>query len=298
MSDVPRDLGRDLRRDRPAATRGLRIGVVTVLVAIAFLVGLALAIVLVRRQASELDTAVPASLTQSAAPPATLDPGSAALPAPPVREDPVALAARETALAGQIAALEARSDALAAAADGAGGQAARAEALLVTVAARRALDHGAGLGALDEQLRTRLGAAQPGAVATVRQAGRQPVTLEELRQGLDAIGPVLTTGVGRSWVDSLRHGLATLVVLHRAGTPSPLAADHLARARRLLDGAQVEAAVGEVRQLPGAGDAANWLGAAQRYIGARYALDALENAALAGQAQPARIAPAAAPLTP
>ncbi len=287
MSDFP--------QDRAASTRGLRIGVVSVLVAVAFLIGLALAVVLVRRQTAGSDLAGASALTDPATTPiagATLVPTPAATMAPaPVQPavDAAALAAREAALAGQIAALEARAGALATSADAAGGQAARAEALLVTVAARRALDKGATLGALDEQLRVRLGTAQPRAVAAVREAARQPVTLEELRQGLDALGPMVRTGADRGWTASVREGLRTLVVLRRAGTPSPLPADRLARARRLLDESQVEAARTEVAQLPGAGQAEGWLAAARRYVLARQALDILENAALAGQAQPAPV---------
>lgn len=284
MSDFP--------RDRAASTRGLRIGVVSVLVALAFLIGLALAVVLVRRQTagSDLVTATPV-LADPASPMAgsTLSPAQpAAIPAQPA-VDTATLAVRETALAGQIAALEARAAALSASAQAAGGQASRAEALLVAVAARRALDRGLALGSLDEQLRARLGATQPRAVMIVRDAARQPVTLEDLRLGLTTLGPMLATGADRGWVESLREGFRTLVVLRRAGEPSPLPADRLARARRLLDQGQVETARAEVAQLPGAGQAGGWLTAAHRYVLARQALDLLETAALAGQAQPSPV---------
>lgn len=285
MSDYP--------RDRAAAARGMRIGVVSVLVALSFLIGLALAVVLVRRQTVGNEMAATPALANPAASvvtpsvtgplpvqPAPVTPAQLAI-------DPAALAAREAALAGQVAALEARAAALAASANAAGGQAARAEAMLTVVTVRRLLDKGAGLGALDQQLNARFGAAQPRAVALVRDAARQPVTLEELRQGLDALGPVLTTGADRGWLESLRQGLRTLVVLRRAGTPSPLPADRLARAGRLLDQGQVDAARVEVSRLPGAGQGGAWLDAARRYIVARQALDMLENAALSGQARPA-----------
>ncbi|WP_375392197.1 hypothetical protein [uncultured Sphingomonas sp.] len=278
MSDVP--------HDRVARARGLRIGVVSVLVAVAFLIGLALAVVLPHRQNAQVDLAAVPALIQPAAP-AT---GVAQPPAPVAPQpvaDPAALAARETALAGQIAALEARQASLAASAEAAGGEAARAEALLVVTAVRRALDRGVGLGALDPALAGRLGAADPQALATVRDAGRQPVTLEDLREGLAALGPVLTSGANRGWIESLRQGMRTLIVIRRAGTPSPLPADRLQRARRLLDRGAVEAARAEVAQLPGAAQAGAWFAAARRYVLARQALDALEAAALAGRARPA-----------
>jgi hypothetical protein len=286
MSDFP--------RDRAATARGLRIGVVSVLVALAFLIGLALAVVLVRRQPPNLGGAQP-SLVDPAAPlaaPTTqplLGPSQTAVPTQPT-VDPNALAARQAALAGQIAALEARAATLAGSATAAGGQAARAEALLTALAARRALDKGLELGPLDAQLAARFGAAQPRALAAIRAAAAEPVTLEELRQGLEALAPVLATGANRGWLASLRQELGTLVVLRRAGTPSPLPADRLARARRALDAGEVEAARAEIARLPGAGQAGNWLDAARRYVLARQALDALEVAALNGQAQPAPLA--------
>ena len=282
MSDFP--------RDRAATARGLRIGVVSVLVALAFLIGLALAVVLVRRQPPNLGGPQP-SLVDPAAPlaaPTTaplLPSGQTAIPQP--AGDPNALAARQAALAGQIAALEARAATLAGSATAAGGQAARAEALLTALAARRALDKGLGLGPLEAQLAARFGAAQPRALAAIREAAREPVTLEDLRQGLEALGPMLATGANRGWLASLRQELRTLVVLRRSGTPSPLPADRLARARRLLDTGQVEAARAEVVRLPGAGQAGNWLAAARRYVAAQQALDQLELVALGGQAQPA-----------
>lgn len=280
MSDFP--------RDRAAAARGLRIGVVSVLVALAFLIGLALAVVLVRRQGmGDGPVATPALVDPAASPTASLLPtGPSAAPVQPTA-DPAALAAREAVLAGQIAALEARAAALSATASIAGGQAARAEALLTAVAARRLLDNGAPLGALDGQLLARFGASQPRAVATVRDAARRPVTLEELRQGFQGLAPVLTSGANAGWIASLRQGLRTLVVLRRAGTPSPLPVDRLERAGRLLDEGQVEAARAEVAQLPGAGQAGMWLDAARRYVLAHQALDMLEAAALGGQARPA-----------
>ena len=256
--------------------RGLRIGVVSVLVAVAFLLGLALAVVLVRRQTAREASVATSALTQpvaAQASPTTLPPA-----------DPEALNARQAVLSGQLAALEARSASLGASAEGAAGQATRAEALLIAISTRRALDRGMPLGTLEAQLLARFGQSQPRAVGIIREAAREPVTVEDLRQGLDAIGADVAAGVRQGWLDSLRRELATLVVLRRAGTPSPLPADHLARAKRLLQADQVEAARAEVAQLPGAEEAANWLGAARRYVLARQALDVLETAALAAPA--------------
>lgn len=196
--------------------------------------------------------------------------------------DPATLAGREAVLSAQLAALEARTTTLAADTAAAGGQAGRAEALLVAVAARRALDHGQGLGYLEGQLRQRFAAVQPRAVDVAIDAAHQPVTLEDLRQGLDAIAPDVVSGANDGWVASFRRQLSGLIVLRDTATPSPLPADRLARARRLLDGGQVEAAREEVRRMPGVDAAGNWLDAAKRYALARRALDILEDTALSG----------------
>ena len=180
-------------------------------------------------------------------------------------------------MAGQLTALEARTAAVTSDAAAAAAQAGRAEGMLIAFAARRALDRGMGLGYLEEQLRNRFGRVQPRAVTYVSEAARQPVTLEDLRQGLDAIAPGLSTASGDGWLTSLRREFAGLVVLREAGTPSPRPVD-------LLDSGQVEAARAEVARLPGAGDAGNWMQAAERYVLSRRALDVIENAAIMGQA--------------
>ncbi|SEN55502.1 hypothetical protein SAMN05192583_3050 [Sphingomonas gellani] len=198
--------------------------------------------------------------------------------------DPDTLDTREAALAAQLASLEARTATLAADAGAAGGQATRAEAALVAFAARRAVDRGLGLGYLEGQLRTRFGVSEPDATEQVIGAARQPLTLEDLRQGLDAIAGDLATGTrGDGWFAGLRRELSGLVTLRKVGTPSPLPADRLARARRLIEAGQVEAARAEVSRMPGASEARNWLGAADRYIATRRALDRLEGAAITGR---------------
>ena len=198
--------------------------------------------------------------------------------------DTALLATREAALAAQLTSLEARTAEVSADANAARGQAARAEGLLIAFAARRALDRGLGLGYIEEQLRTRFGGIEPRAVITIIQASRTPVTLEDLRQGLDARAPDISTVRTENWWDSLRREVSNLVVLRKTGTPSPLPSDRLARAKRLLEGGQVEAALAEVERLPGAGDAGNWLVAAHRYVDSRRALDLIENAAILGRA--------------
>ena len=176
----------------------------------------------------------------------------------------------------------------------------RAEGLMVAFAARRAINRGVGLGYLESSLQERFGPSQPTAVAAVIQAAREPVTLEDLRAGLDGVAPDLVTGTSaQGWWRSFTREIGNLVILRRAGTPSPLPADRLARARRLIDAGQIEAALAEVAHMPGADSAQNWLDAARRYIRAREALDLLEAEALRTplpMARPAAL-PAALPAT-
>lgn len=285
----------DMSRPSPTGpASGVRWGVISVLVAIAFLAGLVLAGYLLRHGRWLNDD--PAVMTPD---PAASVAAPSVAPAAPPAADPAALSSREAVLAAQLAALEARTAAVTVDADTAGGEAARAEALLVTVAVRRALDRGVALGYLDAELHARFGAARPRAVAAIVDAAHTPrVTLEDLRQGLDAIGPALTTGVNRGWWQAGVNELATLVVVRRADTPSPLPADRLDDAQRLLAAGQVEAARAEVARLPGAAAAPNWMAAARRYALARQALDVLENAALQGQAGSGAGLAGPAPVTP
>lgn len=257
--------------ETPPPTGGLRGRTVTVLVVLAFAIGLGLALYAARRVSW---LAPPATVVAAPAKPTVV------AVTPPVQVDPAALATREAVLAGQLASLEARAAAISGDVQAAGEQAGRAEALLVAFAARRAIDRGLPLGYLEAQLRARFAGSEPAAAAAVIAAARAPLTLGDLREGLSAIGPDIATGASAGWAAGLRRELGNLVVLRKAGTPSPLPEDRLERARRLLEGGQVEAARAEVARLPGAAQATNWMMAARRYIATRHALDVLENAAL------------------
>lgn len=200
------------------------------------------------------------------------------------------LAGRETALAAQLAALEARTATLDTETAAAGGQAARAEAVLVLAAVRRAIERGVGLGYLEEQLRRRFGAIAPRDTAIIIQAARDPVTSEDLRESLAAAGPALLTGENDWWA-GIGSELRNLVVIHRAGTPSPLPADRLERAQRMVAAGNVEPAIAEVSRLPGQAGAGGWLDAAKRYVLARAALDRLEGLAIVGALSPPPVVP-------
>lgn len=213
---------------------------------------------------------------ETLAPPTPL-PAAATLP----KAEPTALASQQASLEARVATLSERLDSLDLRATAASGNAGRAEALLVAFAARRALDRGAPLGLLEDQLRLRFGDAQPHAVSAVIDAAREPVTLDQLVAGLDALAPALTEAPADmgAW-DRMKHAVAGLFVIRHESAPSPAPVAILRRARLLLEEGRTEVAISEVRRLPGARDAGQWLGAARRYEDARRALDVLETAAL------------------
>ena len=271
----------------PAVRRRNPVPVIAATVLIAFLAGLATMAVLSARYhwASATATVAPAAPKII---PVVVRP---ALPAPTVATDPATLAGRETLLAAQLAAIEARTASVGVDATAASGQAGRAEAMLIAFAARRAIDRGLQLGALEAPLQTRFGPTQPQAVRLILGASREPLTLEDLRAGLELLSTNLVAGSG-GWLPVLRRELGSLIVIHDAGMPSSAPADRLARIRRLVETGQVEAALAEVARMPGANDAGNWIAAARRYVDVHHALDSIETAAILGQASPAAAPPA------
>lgn len=184
-------------------------------------------------------------------------------------------------VARRVAELEQRMGEIGTDARTAVGNAHRAEGLLIAFAARRALDRGVGLGYLEGLLRQRFGQSQPRAVETVIAAATQPVTYEALREGLTQVAPQVTGAApDQSLWDAVMTEMADLVVVRREGTPSTDPRERLRRATSRLEAGQVDVALAEVLRLPGRDHARRWIYAAQRYVTARQALDAIENAAL------------------
>lgn len=232
---------------------------------------------------------------------------AAAAPAPtaqmPATQQPVVAPSGQTPIvidpeiARRVAALEQRLGQVGSEARTASGDADRAEGLLVAFAARRALDRGVSLGFLEALLRQRFGETQPQAVGMIIAAAREPVTLQELQDGLREIGPQLVgAGPDQGWWDALRAEISSLITVRRQNTPSPEPAERLRRATRRLEAGQAEVALAEVLRMPGREHGRDWIMRARRYVGARRALDAIETAALV---EP-RLAPAmtSAPLQP
>ncbi len=162
----------------------------------------------------------------------------------------------------------------------AAGNAARAEGLLIAFATRRAIERGAELGYLADQLRLRFGDALPNAVRTIISFSRQPVTLDQLLARLEGLGPEISqSDTIDSWNDIQRE-LGELFVIRRESTPSPQPQRRLERARQFLETGRVDAAIAEVRNLPGADKAEAWMADAERYGNAMRAIDLVETAAV------------------
>lgn len=228
--------------------------------------------------------------------------GTVAAPIPPAEGTAAMARAPLTpdasrALAVRVADLEDRLSRINVAAQAASGNAARAEGLLVAFAARRIIDKGVPLGYIEGQLRLRFGDQQPRAVDTIIETGNQPVTLENLRIGLEDISGELVSGsdIGGFW-SNFRRELGELFVVREEGTPSPVPTQRLARAKRSLDAGNVDAAIAEVQAMPGREAAAEWLVEARRYARVREALDLIETAAIleplrSGEPSPGVVAP-------
>lgn len=191
----------------------------------------------------------------------------------------------------RVAQLERRIAAIDTQSRAAVGNADRAEGLLVAFAARRALDRGVALGYIEGLLRERFGDTQRQAVATIITASRQPVTLDELQEGLQEAGEDLVGGSpDQNWWSALKTELSGLITIRKGGTPSTLPAERLRRATRRLESGQVDVALAEVLRMPGHENAREWIDAARRYVAARRALDTIETAALLDPRDPARAA--------
>lgn len=180
----------------------------------------------------------------------------------------------------RIAAAEQRIARLDLQTQAASGNAARAEGLLIAFAARRAIEKGAELGYLGDQLRLRFGDAQPNSVRTVIDFARNPVTLDILVARLDGLGPQLRETDGKPSLAKLRRELSSLFVVRRETTPSPQPTRRLERARMFLETGRVDRAIEEVAQLPGADAAKSWVDDATRYARAQEALDLIETVAV------------------
>ncbi len=213
-----------------------------------------------------------------------------ALPTPTTEESEAAIEEQVEAVEGlaeqqggldqRLAAAEQRLARLDLQAQAAAGNAARAEGLLIAFATRRAIERGAELGFLADQLRLRFGDNWPNAVRTIISFSRRPITLDQLLARLEGLGPDLAEpDEVSSWAD-IRREFSELFVIRREDTPSPQPERRLDRARLFLESGRVDAAIAEVQNLPGAASAENWIADATRFSNAMDALDTIETAAV------------------
>lgn len=182
----------------------------------------------------------------------------------------------------RLAAAEQRLARLDLQAQAAAGNAARAEALLIAFATRRAVERGAELGYLADQLRLRFGDERPNAVNTIINFSRinPPIRLDSLLARLDGLAPQLSEKEGvSSWADFQRE-LSALFVVRRESTPSPQPERRLERARYALEQGRYQNAIDEIRGMPGAAAAEDWIADAERFRDAMAALENIETAAV------------------
>jgi hypothetical protein len=191
------------------------------------------------------------------------------------------VAEQQGGLDSRVAAMEQRLTRLDIQSQAAAGNAARAEGLLIAFASRRAIERGAPLGYLADQLRLRFGEARPNAVQTVIDAAQDPVTLDRLVARLEGLAPILNDAPADEDVFTmLGREISSLFIVRREDTPSPLGERRLERARLFLESGRIEAAVQEVRSLPNAVEAEQWIADAERFAAAQRALETLETAAV------------------
>ncbi len=220
---------------------------------------------------------------------------AAPLPSPAIGAQPTPLATtvaqkavervaeQQGGLDQRLAAAEQRLTTLDLQAQAAAGNAARAESLLIAFATRRAVERGAELGYLSDQLRLRFGDQWPNAVGTIIDFSRAPVRLDSLTARLEGLGPQLReSSEGPSWA-SFKRELKQLFVVRRKSTPSPEPQRRLDRARWAMEQGRYQAAIDEVKGMPGAAKAESWIKDAERYKKAMDALEVIETAAVLDQ---------------
>ncbi|MFU7529414.1 hypothetical protein [Qipengyuania sp. ASV99] len=183
----------------------------------------------------------------------------------------------------RLAAAEQRLARLDLQAQAAAGNAARAEGLLIAFATRRAIERGAELGYLADQLRLRFSDQWPNAVSTIINFSREPIRIDNLTARLDGLGPQLVArNEGMSW-NRLQREVSELFVIRRENTPSPQPERRLDRARIALEQGRYQNAIDEIRGLPGAEQAESWIADAERFRDVMAALEVIETAAVLDQ---------------
>lgn len=228
--------------------------------------------------------AAPADPEQSAgAGEAANSAASAAQSATEASEAVTRVAEQQGGLDQRLAAAEQRLARLDLQAEAAASNAARAEGLLIAFATRRAVERGAELGYLADQLRLRFGDQWPNAVATIIDFSRKPVRLDSLAARLEGLGPQLRERDSGPSLATFKRELSQLFVVRRESTPSPQPERRLERARWAIEQGRYQTAIDEVRNMPGAAKAEGWIADAERYRDVMRALETIETAAVLDQ---------------
>lgn len=268
---------------KPGSGRGLLLAAVLAFLAGGALVGWAVWYNFAGNGAAVSGTQAAGTAGESPAP--ALSPSPTPLAAAAIKAEQTAerVAEQQGGLDQRLAAAEQRLTQLDLQAQAAAGNAARAESLLIAFATRRAVERGAELGYLSDQLRLRFGDQWPNAVSTIVEFSRKPIRLDSLVARLEGLGPSLRQGdEGPSW-DAFQREISQLFVVRRQSTPSPQPQKRLDRARWALEQGRLSAAIDEVRGMPGAAKADSWIKDAERYKKAMDALEVIETAAVLDQ---------------
>ena len=275
-------------RAKPSSLRALMLAGLLAFAAGGGLVGWVVWYNLQPERSSVAISSKPAGSTQGILP----SPSPAAgAPADPVSEAAVAEASeavtrveeQQGGIDQRLAAAEQRLARLDLQAQAAASNAARAEGLLIAFATRRAVERGAELGYLADQLRLRFGDQWPNAVATIIDFSRRPVRLDSLAARLEGLGPQLRERQRGPSLATLQREMSQLFVFRRESTPSPQPERRLERARWALEQGRYQTAIDEVRNMPGAATAQGWIADAERYRDVMRALETIETAAVLDQ---------------
>jgi hypothetical protein len=154
----------------------------------------------------------------------------------------------------------------------------RVNGLVLAFAARRALERGQPLGAIEADLQSYFGTSQPHLLAALSTVAKQPVTLAQLIGEFDALSPALSGRQGSMW-DRVTGAMASLAALRKADQATTDPARIFATAKASLLSGNVAAALEQVSQLPARGQATDWMIKAKRYAAGQAALDSLEASA-------------------
>ncbi len=225
--------------------------------------------------------------------PATLQTNAATSARPPFSSNNTVVTPAIGPISDRVEDLEARLSRINSATATATGNAARAEAMLVTYAARRAIESGEALGYVENQLRTHFSSEQPRAVEYIVKSAQNPVTLDLLRGELESQGSYWLVPSGLSAWARFKRELGELFILRRADSPSPAPARRLVRAQQYAESGNIKSALAEIESLPGKMQAQEWVDKAKTYIEVRNALDMIERTALAKPAPVPAVAPQA-----